>query len=185
MSPATLTRPPALRAPLLAALLVALLAPSAGAQVLGEPEAQGTAFYSYAEPGAPLFEVVLIGQGIRNGIYRFQEGTSLTEVLALAGGVAASDSTGGLRQQVVTTSHVRVFRPLPDGGVRLVYEATPEALVREPARHPVLQTGDVVEADVEAVVYELDEPFTFRDGLELTARLASVISVVILLINQL
>ena len=178
-TPRTLAR----RAAPFVALLAALAAPPALAQVLGEPEAQGTAFYRFAEPGAPLFEVVLIGEGIRSGIYRFQEGTTLTEVLALAGGVTASDSTAGARQQVVSTSRVRVLRPSSGGDVRVVYEATVETLVREPARHPTLQTGDVVEADVEFVVYEEDEPFTFRDGVEIAARVASLLSVVLLLLG--
>ena len=177
------TAPPlAPRAALLVVLLAALAAPPAAAQpVFGDPVAQGTAFFSYAEPGAPLFEVVLIGEGIRSGIYRFQEGTSLTQVLALAGGVAASDSTVGARQQVVSTSRVRVLRPDGGGDVRVIYEATASALVREAARHPALRTGDVIESDVETVVYEEAEPFTFRDGIEIAARVASLVSVVLLL----
>ena len=182
MTHETTTRTLALRAVFIATLLGG---PLAQAQpVLGEPEARGTAFFSFAEPGAPLFEVVFLGNGVRSGIYRFQEGTSLIEVLALAGGVAPSDSTGGARQQVVSTSRVRVLRPTPGGDVRVLYEATPEVLVRELSRHPVLETGDIIEADVERVVYEQDEPFTFRDGLEITARVASLISVVLLLINR-
>ncbi len=63
-----------------------------------------------------------------------------------------------------------------------VYEATAEALLREPAAHPDLRTGDVVEVDVE--YEEVGEPFTWRDGIEIASRVASLVSVVILLYTR-
>ncbi len=54
----------------------------------------------------------------------------------------------------------------------MIYEATTEQAFREPQNHPVLQNDDLVELDV---TYEdLGEPFTFRDGVEIASRVASI-----------
>ena len=139
-----------------------------------EPDARGTAYFTFAEPGAPTIEVVFLGEGTRSGIYRLQEGTSLIEAVALAGGTARSDSTA---RQIVT-SRVRVLRSI-GGTTQLIYQVTPERLPLERDRHPTLQTGDVIETQVE--YREVPEPFTFRDGVEVAARVASLVSLVLLL----
>lgn len=149
-----------------------------GAAFSTEPEARGTAYYTFAEPGAPTIEVVFLGDGTRSGIYRLQEGTSLVSAVALAGGTARSDSTA---RQIVT-AQIRVLREV--GGVtQLIYQVTPERLPLERDRQPQLQTGDVIETQVE--YEEVAEPFTFRDGIEIASRVASLVSVVILLVTRL
>ena len=164
--------------------LVAALALAAGAATaqtdpldVTQPRAQGVAYSSFAEPGAPTVEVVFLGEGIRNGIFVFQEGTSLLRALALAGGMARTDST----DRAILSASIRVLRPGPGGEVQMLYEAPPERLVREPARHPELRTGDIIESEItfEAV----PERFTFLDGLNVASRVASVVSLVLLLVG--
>ena len=142
-----------------------------------EPEARGTSYFVFAEPGAPTIEVVFLGAGVRSGIYRLQEGTSLVNAIALAGGTPRSDSTA---RQIVT-AHIRVLRNV-GGTTQLIYEVTPERLPLDRGRQPALQTGDVIETQVE--YEEVAEPFTFRDGLEIAGRVASLVSAVILLVTR-
>lgn len=162
-------------------LAAALLLPTAAvAQPLLPTEviSSGTAYFIFAEPGAPTIEVTVLGEGTRNGIYVVQNGTTLTELLALAGGTASSQET----ERQIVRSIVRLLRR--DGNRRnVIYEALAEDLIREPASHPDLLAGDVVEVDVE--YEELREPFTFRDGVEVAARVASLVSVFILLYQRL
>lgn len=161
-------------------LAAALLLPAAlSAQPLlpSEVTTSGTSYFIYAEPGAPTSQVLVVGEGIRNGVYVLQEGTTLTELVALSGGPAWSQET----ERQIVSALVRVLRQ--EGGQRVpVYEATAEDLLREPAAHPDLRTGDVVEVDVE--YEELGEPFTWRDGIEIASRVASLVSVVILLYTR-
>lgn len=167
-----------------AVLLLALVAASASAQeptLPTGPVSQGMAYYTFAEPGAPTVEVLFFGEGIRNGIYKLQRGTSLVEALALAGGTPRSDST----IVAVTVVTLRVLRGGP-GEARVIYETRPERLLMERDRQPTLEDGDVIEMEVETdPVPPPDEPFTFRDGLEITSRVASLASVLILLLTRL
>lgn len=158
-------------------LTVFLLLPLAGtAQPLlpSEVVSSGTAYFIFTEPGAPTVKISVVGEGTRSGIYVLQDGTTLTELVALAGGTPASTET----ELQIVRAFVRVLRV--QGGARVpVYEATVEALVREPAAHPDLQDGDVVEVDLE--YEEVDQPFTLQEGLDVASRIASIASVVILL----
>ena len=147
---------------------------------IGEPVASGVSYYRFAEPGAPTFEAVFVGNGVRAGIYRFEEGTSLVRALALAGGTASSDSTANQ----ITTTTIRVLRPQPEGDVRPIYETTSQRLVQEVSRHPELRNGDLVESRTTVEIIE-EDGFTFIDGLEVAGRLASITTAVILLIVRL
>lgn len=160
---------------LLAAGSVAVAQPSS--TFIDEPQARGTSYFVFAEPGAPTFEVVVLGEGIRNGVYRLQEGTSLIKALALMGGTAQSDST----DSAVATAFIRVFREAGDH-YDMVYEASPEALLSNVSSHPVLRDGDSIEVTVNRE--DLD-PFTFRDGVEVASRVASLLSVAILIVSRL
>ena len=171
-----MTRP---RAATLLAPLALLFAVAPAAQPVppgfGDDLVQsGVSYFTFVEAGAPSVEVYILGAGARNGVYRLQENVSLTEALALAGGTAQTDST----DRSVSTSFVRVLRR-QGASRRVIYEATAERYLREPELHPDLQNGDVVETQV---TYEtVPEPFTFLDGLELAGRVASLISVFLLL----
>lgn len=167
--------------PALAGAVGLVLAAAAGAQPAptfsSEPVSRGTSYFVFAEPGAPTIEVVFLGVGTRSGIYRIQEGTSLVDAIALAGGTARSDST----DRQIVTAQIRVLRDV-GGTTQPIYQVTPERLPLERDRQPALQTGDVIETQV---TYEvIEEPFTFRDGLEIAARVASLVSVVILLVSR-
>ena len=162
--------------------LALLAAGAAGAQTESAfstiPESRGTAYFLFAEPGAPTIEVLMLGEGTRNGIYRLQEGTSLVDAIALAGGTARSDSTA--RQ--IRTATVRLLRTV-GGTTQVIYQVAPERLPLERASQPRLETGDVIETEI--TFEEVKEPFTFRDGLEIAGRVASLVSVVLLLTRSL
>ncbi|MGB3541482.1 hypothetical protein [Rubrivirga sp.] len=148
--------------------------------VIDEPVARGTAYFVFAEPGAPTVEVLFLGEGIQNGIYRLQRGTSLVEAIALAGGTPRSDSTS----TAILSASIRVLRDV-SGSPSVIFETSPERLIANRDRHPSLEDGDVIETEVvfEAVEPE-DEPFTFSDGVNVASRLASVVSVVLLLLRS-
>jgi hypothetical protein len=158
-------------------LSAALLAPlAASAQVIAPTEviSVGTSYFIYAEPGAPTVQVAIVGEGTRPGIYVVEDGTTLSELLALAGGTARSSET----ERQIIRAIVRVLRE--QGGRRaVVYQADAEELYLEPAAHPDLQDGDLIDVDVE--YEEIDEPFTLREGLEIASRVASLVSVILLL----
>ncbi|WP_420457502.1 hypothetical protein [Rubrivirga sp.] len=170
--------PLALAGALLVALLPAL-APAAQTDPgpIGVPDSRGTAYFVFAEPGAPTIELVVLGDGIRNGIYRIQQGTSFIETLALMGGTARSDSTN----RTIVTSTVRVLRD-GGGGLRPIYESTTYDILADVRQHPTLMSGDVIESRIETE--EIEEPFTFLDGLNVVSRVASVISAFILLYTR-
>ena len=145
---------------------------------VGEPIARGTSYNIFAEPGAPTIELVVLGSGIRNGVYRIQRGISLVETLALMGGTAASDST----DRTVTRAFIRVLRN-EGGQLQPIYEATTDQLLREVSRHPVLMNGDVIESEIE---YEtIPEKTTVLEVLQIASRVASLVSAAILLFYRL
>lgn len=152
--------------------LIGYVGPSAAqvptAQAPSDLQTSGTAYFIYTEPGAPTIEVLMAGEGARSGIYRIQEGTSLTELLVLSGGIPTSEET----ERQVVEAFVRVLRVTSGDGRTVVYEATTEQALREPQRHPDLQSGDLIELDV--TYEELGEPFTLRDGIEIASRVASI-----------
>lgn len=176
-----------LRPVLWGALLVAAvlgsatLVPTALAQptpLPGLPDrvAQGTSYSVYTEPGAPTIEVIVVRLG-GAGLYRVAETTTLTELLALSGGTAPPPTSN---DEIIQTSAIRVLRTA--GPTRqTIYEATPEQLLREPGQHPALIDGDVVE--VVTNVERVPDRVTFNDVLDVTTRVASVVSLVLLIIQ--
>lgn len=145
---------------------------------------QGAAYFVFTEPGAPTVEVVLVQTGSRAGIYRVAEGTTLTDFLALAGVAPPRSSVvrDGDRETIQTTT-VRVLRDT--GGTRtVIYEADPDRFLREPAQHPELLDGDVVQTEVDIQYRELPDRFTLAEGLDIAARVASFASLVILLVRS-
>lgn len=164
---------------LLVLVVVALTAGVAHAQVPvgGDIQTTGTSYNIYAEPGAPTVEVTVVGEGIRSGIYRLQEGTTLTELIALSGGVPTSEES----ERQIVRAMVRVLRE--QGAVRtVIYEATTEQAIREPGAHPSFREGDLVELDV---TYEdVRPPIRLIDVVNAVSRVASIISVAILIYTR-
>ena len=98
------------------------------------------------------------------GVYVVGETTTLTKLLALAGGTGTGD--GNERSRVETT--VRMLRE--QGGERVVvYEAEADATLREPRAHPALMDGDMV-----VVETEVHSRFNLRDTLGIVSSLATL-----------
>ncbi|MEM1115080.1 MAG: hypothetical protein AAF845_00490 [Bacteroidota bacterium] len=157
-----------------------LVAGAAHAQVVlpgDDIQASGVSYIVYTEPGAPTVEITVVGEGVRSGIYRLQEGTTLTQLVALSGGVPTSEE--GERQ--IVTSFIRVLRE--QGGVRnVIYEATTEQAIREPGSHPPFRDGDLVELDI--TYEEVRPPVRFIDVVNTVSRVASIVSVALLIFTR-
>ena len=141
---------------------------------------QGAAYYVFTEPGAPNIQVLLTQTGQRAGIYLVAEETTLTDFVALAG-ISPPQSTVVREPTRVSTqtTTIRVFRE--NGGTRTaIYEADPDQFIREPGRHPVLETGDIVQIEVVSDSRVVPKRFTLLDGLDIAARIASFASLILL-----
>ena len=165
---------------LLAALTLVLAASPAWAQTPYynpdiEVVQQGAAFRVFAEPGAPTIEVTLVNLGGDGALFRVGEETTLTQMLALSGGVAGSEET----ERLIVRQMVSVLRDDGNGGRAVIYTAEPEQLFREPGRHPQLQNGDVIEID--STYERIQERLTLREGIQIVASIASLVSTIILI----
>lgn len=177
--PSLLRRLAGLLALMAAASPLAWAQPTDGAAFPPDRIAQGTAYFVYTEPGAPMVEVLLIRSPGGSGLYRVAEETTLTEFLALSGGTALPREE---TDRVIRTSTIRLLRPDGSGSMRVAYEAAPEQLLREPGRHPALLTGDIVEIVTETT--EKPDRVTFLEGLDIAARVAGVVSLIVILATQ-
>ncbi len=142
---------------------------------------QGAAYFVFTEPGAPNIQILLTQSGTRAGVYLVAEGTTLSDFVALAG-ISPTPSVT-IREPSRVTTQTTAIRVLRDaGGVRAaIYEADPDQFLREPGRHPVLQTGDVVQIDVTTSSTPIPDRFTFLEGLDIAARVASFASLIFLI----
>ena len=170
-----------MRTPTLCALAVLGVA-SASAQVPISPPAadlqtSGTAYFVFAEPGAPTMEVTVVGDQVRSGIYRLQEGTTLTDLIALSGGVPTSQES----ERQIVRAIIRVLRQR--GGERAtIYEATTEQAIRQPGSHPSFTDGDLVEMDIE--YEEVRPPLRLIDIVSVASRVASLVTAAILIYTR-
>jgi hypothetical protein len=143
-----------------------LSAVPAEAQALRNPTdviAQGTSYHVFAQPGEATIEVLVLGS-VAAGVYVVGEATSLTQLIALAGGAGE-----GQRSPTVDVERtVRLMRE--QGGERVVlYEAEVDQMLRSPSQHPTLMGGDLVTVDT-----EVRNRFSLRDTLAIVSSLASV-----------
>lgn len=152
---------------LVAAATLFALPPTASAQFLGDPmdvTATGTAYRVFASPGEPVIRVHVLGD-VGGGLYAIGERTTLTELLALAGGAPLSEPGWQTRRTVT----VRLYRPV--GATReLVYESELHNMLREPGQHPSLEEGDVL-----TVESQLRRRIDLFHGLQIVSSLASVV----------
>ena len=130
----------------LALILAFALAPAAIAQptfgTVEDRQTNAQGYYFHVLPGEATKEISVWGTVRLPGTYVVGAGADLSQVLSLAGG----PMLGPLPDRTQRTVTVRVYRT--DGSARsLAYEAPLERMVREPAAHPVLFTGDVVEVE--------------------------------------
>ncbi len=156
--------------PILFGILLAayLYAPPALAQEfgrVGDVESAGTAYFVYARPGDRTVQVLVVGQGA--GIYELSEGTTLDELVALAGG-GVSGLVGQEDQYTRRDLTVRVYRR--DGESRqLIYEAPMEEMLLEPGQHPSLRDGDLFMIETRT-----RRKFQWRDATQLFTTFASM-----------
>lgn len=168
-----------MKATMKALLALALLALAGGAQAqtpvpVGDIQASGVSYITFTEPGAPTVDVRVVGEGVRNGIYRLQEGTTLTDLIALSGGVPTSETD----ERQIVEAYIRVLRE--QGGTRtVIYEALTEQALREPGAHPPFRDGDLVELDV--TYEEVRQRTTLGDIIGTASRVASLLTAVLLI----
>lgn len=156
---------------LVGALLTVASLPEARAQFTGTPTvfnpaeqvAGGTAYRTFYRPGEDLIRVQILGD-IGSGIYVIGAGTTLIELLSLAGGTPLGDRGAEIDQEVT----VRVLREA--NGVRsVIYEADAERLLTRPDQYPALQNGDLV-----TIQTRLRRRYNLRETLQIVSSLASI-----------
>lgn len=170
-------------------LLIAVVlgtAPLAAAQIGNRPTSSpypddriiaGASYFVYTESGAPTMEILVVRTAGPGGIYRVTQGTSLTELLALSGGTAPPDE---ITERTIRQSVIRVLRPSGDAR-SVIYEASPEQLLREPGRHPGLANGDLVE--VLTTIEERPRRTTLAERLAVISSLTSFASFIAILVQ--
>ena len=148
---------------------------SASAQQIRETDARvATAggYFTYFLPGERTSQVSVLGTVPAPGLYIVSAGTTMGEVLALAGGPLA-----GVRlTEVERTTTIRLFRATAGGTREAIYDRTFEAFARDAEGYPVVLDGDVIE--VATVDRRLN---TFRDTITIIATVVGAVSGVILL----
>lgn len=162
-------------------LAVAWFVPSAGSQPvlpsLADLTTTGTAFYVFVETGEPAMEIMIVGAA-RPGVYRVGTQMSLLRLLALAGGTSEQPIP---QETLIIDSRIEIRRH-QGAEMVLLYSSEPHELLVDVGRHPILQNGDLVMLDTE---YErIKKGITFRDVLEITSRVASVLAAVLLLARR-
>ena len=176
------------RLPLLAVLLAAaavsaaaLSAAPAEAQTLrptDERAATTTApgYFTYLLPGERSSQVTVLGTVRAPGLYLVSAGTTLGELIGLAGGTEA----GARSSEVERTVTIRLFRASASGTREAIYERTDDAFARDADGYPVVLDGDTVE--VRTVERRLR---TYRDTLTLIGGLATVVIAVVQIVSVL
>lgn len=121
-------------------------------------------FFVHSHPGEERVTVTAAGTFVAPGRYVLDEGSTVGDLLSVAGGVAATERD----TRVETTTTVRVYR---DGGV-LLESPLSDLYARQTL---ALRTGDVVDVEV---VRRQRSSFTWRDGLSIvTTVLAAVLAI--------
>lgn len=149
---------------------------SAAAQFVASPQevaATGTAYRVFVRPGEPIIRVQVLGD-VGSGIYDIGAATTISELIALAGGVPLSDAS----PTVTRTVTVRLFREHA-GRRDLVYEATVADMIQQPGRYPVLQDGDVITVET-----QVRQRFNWREATSIVSAVASLTLLVLRVIDR-
>lgn len=156
------------------ALLVLLLAgwaSHARAQSGGNPDARfgelesnvpGT--YYHAEPGEATIQVIVWGTVANRGRYQIPQGSTLGELIALAGGPVMQARSRQTRREITITISRK-----NSTGREIVYRLEGEELIETEVEYPTLRDRDIV--TVEMVQWNR---FTVRDLLNVLGSLASL-----------
>lgn len=157
-----------------AAAVAVLLTLQAPAEAVGQTfgatgvESEGMSFNRFVRPGEASVQIWVIAD-TRSGLYEVGESLSLGELVVLTGAGPGMTTARERRR-----TDVKVYRGT-NGTRDLIYDATLEDLVREPAAYPTLQNGDVVMMQTHA-----RQRFQWRDALTIV----SAASTTILLIDR-
>lgn len=141
-------------------------APGAMAQEVVSP---GVAVYRFAEPGQPVIGVDLWGSVRQTGRYFVAPGTSLLDLITLAGGPVLQAESN----QTIRTVTVEVSRAT-SGARSVVFKSELDALTSGEAMPPPLLAGDVATVRV-----NVEERFTWLDGLTVAASVASLALIIL------
>ena len=110
----------------------------------------------------PVARITVWGSVNAPGLYEVGEDYEIDDVLSLAGGPTLRPLPSNVRRTVTIT----LYRA--SGTAESVYRATLEEFVRNPAGHPDLQDGDVIEVETQE-----RNLFTYRDVLTIVGVAAS------------
>jgi hypothetical protein len=146
---------------------------AASAQAQGLTAASGVAVFRYAAPGEPTMDIRVWGAVRSAGVYQVEEEATLLDVLTLAGGPALPAETDRTEQTV----RVEVVRD-PSGARTVVLATTLGELTDQDVTLPELQDGDLV-----TLTPESRQRFTWRDALSVTSSLASVVLLVLRIVE--
>jgi hypothetical protein len=139
---------------------------SASAQVIGRVEAtesNAPDYYFYVHQGARTIQLHVLGSVTSPGLYEVNDGTSLGQLLALAGGPVLGVRQKRNRRRV----DIRVFRPSTNSAVPL-FETELEEGSMYTNSYPALLEGDVIRVDV------IERTgFGWRDALSIVTAAAS------------
>ncbi len=158
--------------PLVLAFVLFVAPDTAQAQFVGSPQeviTSGTSYRIFAYPGEPTVTIQLLGDIGGSGIYVVGEETSLSQLLALAGGAPLGDPGPRTRREVT----VRVFCDAA-GTRQAIYEESLSTVLSEPGRYPDLRDGDLVTVDI-----ELRERFDPMQALRFISAASSVALLII------
>lgn len=147
----------------------------AAAQEYRAPSAStsGVPYFRYVNLGEPSILIMVVGSAT-SGMYEIGMETDLAELLVLTGGASIASNSS----QSKTTVSVRLYRG-NDQQRSVIYEASMEELLTEPARSPALQEGDIFQVDA-----RVRNRFTWRDIATTISILASLTIIAGRVLNQ-
>jgi len=159
-----------------AVLLLLGAVPSVQAQEFGRPSELDTnsAYFFYARPGDATIQVNVLGVRL-SGLYEIPEGTDLSRLLALSGGMGLQPRTDREEPPEIT---IRLYRSTQPGGGDPTFEARYDEILRGRAEGPVLEENDVVMVDVVQ-----PSEFTFSQGLSIVSTLTSVALIIVRILD--
>ena len=119
--------------------MLALMPDQAAGQTigrLGEVQASGTSYFTFAQPGEATVQVQLLGS--RTGVFEVGTSVDLAQLLILAGITLPDGSLGGRAKTTITLYRLQ-------GETRTaIYESELENLMVQADQYPVLEDGDLV-----------------------------------------
>lgn len=155
--------------------LLCFLAGPVAAQTLGDlTGGSSAAYYRHASDSDIIIEVKVWGAVTHPGLYEVRQGVTLSTLLTLAGGPAASVQSEDADRAFV----VRLLRPRPGGGYDVLTETRMENAVVMLGEDPTLLQGDVVVAEE-----SIRQRRSWRDALAVLASVGTLTTIVLQVIQ--